>query len=145
MGANFLFSDTVPPNGFSYHTEDGGEAILTYNTESGNMFGSVHMPDGSVYGLEKCEYGHIWIEYDMSTFKEDEDDVVYSNTSNNLEYDKSQMLVDDKTQIFNYSVMIYYTKSLSRITPELLEYIRQLVSNTNTGYINSQIPVRLDK
>ena len=41
--------------------------------------------------------------------------------------------------------MFYYTPDFAAITPNIPDFIDQVISETNQGYINSQIPVRVAK
>lgn len=49
---------------------------------------------------------------------------------------------EDNTTIVTYSVMFYYTPEFAAITPNIPDFIDQVISETNQGYINSQIPLR---
>ena len=42
-----------------------------YNKKSGNIFGSLTTHDGKSFAIEKCHHGHVWKEFDVSSFKED--------------------------------------------------------------------------
>ena len=147
LGVDFDFSNEVPPNGFTYKTKDGGEAILSYNPQSGNMFGSVHMPDGSAYGLEKCQFGYVWKEFDMDIELGEfipEKLLAEEENYNYLDNVDPQSMKDNNSMV-TYSVMFYYTAEFEKITQDINGWIDQVLCDTNQGYINSQIPLRVEK
>ena len=72
LGISFTFSNDIEPHGLVYKTEAGDEAVITYNEDTGNMFGSVKTTEGRSYAIEKCEGGHVVKEYDMKSFTEDQ-------------------------------------------------------------------------
>merc|ERR1719219_2505156 len=53
--------------------------------------------------------------------------------------------VEDTTTIVTYSVMFYYTQAFEDATADIEGFLDQVVTITNTGYINSQIPIRVQK
>merc|ERR1712110_356418 len=59
-GISFTFSNDIEPHGLVYKTEAGDEAVITYNEDTGNMFGSVKTSDGRSFAIEKCAGGHIF-------------------------------------------------------------------------------------
>ena len=71
LGKLYQFSNNIPPNGIVFKNKDGDEAVLGVNKEKGTMFGSIHMDNGKSYGIEHCEDGHIFKEFDVTSFKED--------------------------------------------------------------------------
>ena len=77
LGISFTFSNDIEPHGLVYKTEAGDEAVITYNEDTGNMFGSVKTREGRSYAIEKCEGGHVVKEYDMASFTEDQGKTFY--------------------------------------------------------------------
>ena len=75
-GVVLSFTNEVPPHGFAYSSEAGDTAVLSYNEDNGVMFGSLHTKDGKAFSLEKCHDGHVWKEYDVSSFPEEDDAVL---------------------------------------------------------------------
>ena len=53
--------------------------------------------------------------------------------------------MNDWTTIVTYSVMFYYTQAFADTTADIEGFLDQVISITNTGYINSQIPIRVQK
>ena len=51
----------------------------------------------------------------------------------------------DRTTIVTYSVMFYYTPEFKAVTADIDGYIDQVIDETNQGYCNSKIPVRVKK
>ena len=52
---------------------------------------------------------------------------------------------EDTTTIVNYSIMFYYTQAFEDATADIDGFLDQVVSIANTGYNNSQIPIRAKK
>ena len=53
--------------------------------------------------------------------------------------------ITDTDTIVTYSVMFYYTPDFATITANIADFIDLAISETNQGYINSNIPVRVAK
>ena len=107
--ADLVFHSTVNPNGQVYKNAVGDEAVITYNDQTGNMFGTFKTHQGKSYALEPCGSGHVWKEFNVSSFGQDE---VVNVTSlwmgdswrfmNNYFPDPS-----DNVTNYEYSVMFY--------------------------------------
>ena len=136
-GVEFTFSNQVPPNGFTYNTADGDEAIVTYNKVTGSLFATVKRADGTSFGLEKCSGGHVWKEFEVSSFKQDRAVNFSGNPTRKV---KS---TSDNTTIVTYTVMFYYTADFASQTTDIPGFIDQVLAETNQGYINSEVPVRV--
>merc|ERR1719228_2431066 len=71
--------------------------------------------------------------------KEDEAD---DNTDD--EVDTLDMrAADDTTTIVTYTVKVYYTPQFKAATADIDGYVDQLIQDTNQGYINSKVPIRV--
>ena len=70
LGSTLVFDSTVEPHGFVYHNTHGDEAVITYNNKTGNMFGRMSTHEDKHYFIEKCHYGQVIKEYDLSSFEE---------------------------------------------------------------------------
>ena len=136
-GVEFTFSNQVPPNGYTYHTDDGGEAIITYNKVTGNMFATVKKADGTSFVLEKCSGSHVWKEFEVSSFKLDRAVNFSGNPPRKLKFSS------DNSTVVTYTVMFYYTADFASQTSDIPGFIDQVLAETNQGYINSQVPVRV--
>ena len=106
---DLVFHSTIEPNGFVYKNAAGDEAVITYNRETGNMFGSFKTHQDKSYAIEKCHQGYVWKEFNVASFG---DDVVEKISLPQLPGMKN--LVDagvaDTTTPVNYSVMFYVSK-----------------------------------
>ena len=51
---------------------------------------------------------------------------------------------NDLTTVVTYSVMIYFTPDFEAVVPDVMSYVAVLIAETNAGYINSNIPVRIE-
>ena len=71
LDIDLSFHSTVSPNGFVYKNSAGDEAVITYNLNNGNIFGSFKTHQSKSYALEKCHHGYVWKEFDVSSFGED--------------------------------------------------------------------------
>merc|ERR1712180_407476 len=49
----------------------------------------------------------------------------------------------DTTTVVTYSVMFWYTKEFADVTTDIPLFISQVIAQTNQGYINSKVPVRV--
>merc|ERR1719288_57603 len=137
----FTFSNTVEPHGFVYKTSQGDEAILSYNEETGNLFGTISTEDGRAFAIEKCFNNHVWIEYDVQAF----DESVGLTSHGNDTLAVTRDLTTDMTTIVTFSVKFYYTQEFSDITADIEGFIDQVIAETNEGYVNSKMPVRVKK
>ena len=64
-GMELKFSNYVPPHGYVYKTDLGDEAVISYNEETGNIFGTLKTHDGKSFALEKCRSQYIFEEFDL--------------------------------------------------------------------------------
>ena len=64
LGTDLSFSNTVQPNGFTYRSKEGEEAVFTYNNRTGNMFGSFTNTKGESYEIQRCLHGHVIKQYE---------------------------------------------------------------------------------
>ena len=72
-GLELKFSNTIPPHGRTYKTEHGDEAVISYNKDTGNIFGTLKTIDGKSFALEKCGDGYIFEEFDLHAFPAEEE------------------------------------------------------------------------
>ena len=142
LGSDLVFDFTVEPHGFVYHNTLGDKTVITYNNKTGNMFGSLKTHDDKSYAIEKCHHGHLIKEFDLTSFEDFEigDELTEGSSS-----DYILETVEDTTTIVTYSVMFYYTQAFEDGTPNIDEFLDQVISVANAGYKNSQIPIRAQK
>ena len=136
------FKFTIEPNGFVYKNPEGDEAIITFNSKTGNMCGSLITHDHKSYAIEKCRNGYVWEVFDTESF---EPDLA-------IEIDADQILsrqkyvdqaVRDDTSHVTYSIMVYYTPDFASVTPDIEVFVDQALAKTNEGYKNSLIPLTI--
>jgi len=140
LGIELKFSNTVPPFGHTYKSDKGDEAVISYNPKTKNMFGNLQTADGKYYGIEKCNQFHVFKEYDVPSFVQEKAVKIESPTIKNVDT-KSV----DNTTVVTYSVMFYYTPEFSATTSDIPGFIDQVIAESNQGYINSNIPVRISR
>ena len=143
LGISFTFSNHIAPHGFVYMSQAGDEAVITYNDVSRNMFGGVKTREGKSFAIEKCEGGHVVKEYDVKSFNEDQG-IPSPEDAPIIVPPAAQDKKDSKT-ILEYSVMLYYTTEVKKNVADLEGFFNQILAETNQGYRNSDIPVRLTK
>ena len=141
LGKEYQFSNFIEPSSYAYKTANGDEAVITLNQETGNMFASVKTNDGKSYGIERCHTGHVWKEFDMDSFGADEVVTLPPTSKQNVR----RTTAADNTTIVTYTVMFYYTPQVAIYTDDIPGFIDQVIAETNQGYINSMMPVRIAK
>jgi hypothetical protein len=52
--------------------------------------------------------------------------------------------VEDRDTIATYSVMVYFTPDFKALHPDVMGYVSEAISETNEGYANSGIPLRVE-
>merc|ERR1711892_1634698 len=132
------------------YSGQGCEAVFSFR--AGKVIGNVEYEDGSDFVLEPCRKFpgcHVWKEEDTAHMEEDEgeevtqemraDDLISAGAKNEL----IQAGINDATTIVEYSIKYYYTVEFAAATDDIELYFDQVVAETNQGYINSNIPVRV--
>jgi len=149
------FLDSPSEGSFTFHDDRGTEATFTRGeTKEGNykLIGNVEYWDGQDFILEPCKAFpgcHVWMEMDVQQWtdlptealpvlKEDMRDAVPDRKAAKLQQGK-----EDNSTIVTYSVMFYYTIEFAAATEDIDLYVAQVVADTNQGYINSKIPLRV--
>ena len=113
------------------------------------MFGSFKTHQGKSYGIEKCQTKQVLKEFDLETF--DKEEVVHSeNWSNNIVLesvpsDRWRLGILDNATLVQYTVMFYFTTDFAKITADIAGYVDQVLAETNQGYVNSDVPLRVSK
>merc|ERR1740131_792534 len=132
----------------AYENEAGCEAVFSYRR--GKVFGNIDVGDGKDFVLEPCGAFpgcHVWKEEDTSKFVDGEGEVVPVGTrnmvSNRINDEYRQQGIDDSTTIVTFSIKFYYTREFADATDDIELYMDQVTAETNQGYINSLIPVRM--
>jgi len=141
---------------FFFKGDDGTEATFTRgNTKGGSskLLGNVLYADGRDFTLEPClafPDCHVWMEEDESHWVDEgsvpvtEEEMRYAELNGRVvDPDKIQQGKDDSTTVVTYSVMFYYTPEFAAVTEDIPLFVSQVIAETNQGYINSGIPVRV--
>merc|ERR1711892_1073133 len=128
----------------------GCEAV--FSLRGGRVMGNIEYEDGSDFVLEPCSKFpgcHLWKEEDTAHMVEEDseevpqemraDDLMSASVKNEF----TQKGKDDSTTIVEYSIKYYYTKQFAEATDDIELYFDQVVAETNQGYINSKIPLRV--
>merc|ERR1711962_1570721 len=134
------------PNAFDYvDNVHGGEAVLVYNPQMESLNGHAMMADGKSYVVEHCgAVGHVWKEIDVTHLKED-DDHSPNEDFNFVEQPVDERALSDNTTVVTYTVKVYYTAAFAASTSDIEGFVDSAVAETNQGYINSKVPLRIKK
>merc|ERR1712142_465120 len=132
------------------YSGQGCEAVFTLRR--GRVMGNVEFKDGSDFVLEPCKNFdgcHVWKEEDTAHMAEEEGEEVPVEMradeliSSQAKAELIQKGKDDDTTIVEYSIKYYYTKEFAEATDDIELYFDQVTAETNQGYINSKIPIRV--
>ena len=106
LDTDLAFHSTIQPNGFVYKNSAGDEAVITYNQDTANMFGSFKTHQDKSYALEKCHHSYVWKEFNLTSFG---DDVVQNISVPDIPRMKKfvEAGAADNTTNVTYSVMFY--------------------------------------
>jgi len=136
------FSNMVPGAEYGYHyVGDNSDVVLTYNPHTGGVFGHWTTGEGRSFVLENCgNDGHVFKEYDVESFGVDETvpDVESNVTSTAHKPRQAKGIV-------TYTVKVYYTPEFKAATPDIEGFVDQVITETNQGYMNSQVNLRIAK
>jgi len=150
------FVDKPGEDSFYFKDDKGTEATFTRGiTKEGNfkLLGNVLYSDGRDFTLEPClafKDCHVWMEEDESHWvdegsvavtKEEMLDAVLNRRTPDPE--KMALGRSDSTTVVTYTVMFYYTPEFAAVTEDIPLFVSQVIAETNQGYINSGIPVRV--
>eukprot|EP00088_Acartia_fossae_P070982 TRINITY_DN9636_c0_g1_i8.p1 TRINITY_DN9636_c0_g1~~TRINITY_DN9636_c0_g1_i8.p1 ORF type:complete len:578 (+),score=41.71 TRINITY_DN9636_c0_g1_i8:3-1736(+) len=156
--------------GESDHTYHYGSAlhhvdfIVTHNVNTGGVYGHAVFTGAGEYRSFVIEYCgnllHALKEIDVDNLEDNstvdyEDHEEYSDSNPTANSDISQAdpqtrwscwwmcPPEDTTTIVTYTVKVYYTPRFETYTPDISGFVDQVIAETNQGYINSQVPLRL--
>ena len=146
-GLKYSFKDNIDsnPNAYNYEDDQGSELDIYYNSKTDRMHGHALTSNGRSFVIESCgSQGHVYKEINLTNINESVgivDEIVQNSTRRRA----GNTRIKDNTTIVTYSVMIYYTKAFADITPDIEGYTDILISETNQGYINSKVPLRVKR
>jgi len=150
-GSTYVFKGKVPPNSCSY-SSDTGTVLLTPNCDSSpcKYTGSIHTSD-STFLIEPCRgrepYCHTLKELNTANMEDDtvirlpgSDQPIVRPTGR-----RNFPEPPDNTTMVNYSIFFYYTSEFAADTPDIDDFIKNILAATNEGYKNSQVPLTATK
>ena len=143
-----FFLNKIPASTLSYHYANHGiDAIFNYNPATKKLNGQVRKSNGQLYNLENCgKEVHVWKEIN-TTFTQDKytdkkNDYIMLPTLNN---DYTRDTPEDNTTMTFISVKFYYTPSALSFINDMDGFVEQLISSANQGFINSRVPITIQK
>ena len=157
-GTTLTLLDKPGNNTFTFSSEEGDEATFTMDSELGAVWGHAHFADGRDFiiepNLENCPACHVVIEEDRQAFHEDHK---VTPTLAEMRSDSKESWPGlgallkkgrkDKTTMVTYTIKIYYTPEVKKAVGNDIKMLKglvdQVVADTNQGYINSKIPLRI--
>jgi hypothetical protein len=92
------------------------------------MFGSLRS-GGRAFGLEHCGAGHAWLEYDVELFEKSDNHSSHDSMVETVEHSHDSLpptAAEDDTTMAEFSVMIYFTRQLAEITPDIPGFVDQV-------------------
>jgi len=120
---------------------------------SSKLIGNVLYSDGRDFTLEPCKAFlgcHVWMEEDETNWVDEAAEPVKEEEMRDALLNRRRAdpaLIrrgkDDSRTIVTYSVMFYYTPEFEAITDDIPLFVRQVIAETNQGYINSNVPLRV--
>ena len=146
-GLTLTFSNMVEGSSTGYYySGQGGDAVISYNPDTGSMFAHASTYNGDSFVLEGCgDEGHVWKQIDVASLGDDEGVPLEEVGNDGVNGELHQRLVTDNTTVITYSVKFYYTPQFQAVTPDIEGFVDSVVAETNQGYINSQVPIRVSK
>ena len=134
----------TPPS-WEYTGEDGYTAQLTWS--QGSLYGHINLPHGVIFSIEPVDGGmHILKEEDQSAWKDGIHLYENEHTKDRSVEIPSYLAEQgraDRSSIATYTVTVYITKGFKAVTKNPFLFISQVIAETNQGYKNSGIPLRI--
>jgi len=135
-------------NSFTFHDKKGTEAI--FNRKQSKLLGNVNYWDGRDFTLEPCHNFpgcHVWIEHDVKKWVDGPTQHIRGAQFDVAPRRDISSLIqkgrDDSTTVVTYSVMVYYTPQFKIIRPDVSQYVEWVIDETNEGYNNSKLPIKI--
>ena len=142
LDSTLAFQGTVADNLNAYHyTNKDIDLILTHNPNKDSVHGHAILADGRSFVIEYCgDNLHALIELDVDNLGEDIG--LEEETTTDMDWSVKEATDDDT--IVTYSVKVYYTADFASTTADVQGYLDQVIAETNQGYINSNVPLRIE-
>jgi len=151
------FIDKPGDDSYYFADSQGTEATFTRGETPGEgsskLIGNVLYSDGRDFTLEPCKAFlgcHVWMEEDETNWVDEAAEPVKEEEMRDALLNRRRAdpaLIrrgkDDSRTIVTYSVMFYYTPEFEAITDDIPLFVRQVIAETNQGYINSNVPLRV--
>ena len=150
-GASAVFLNNIGEDPDAYHYGgDEADVIITFNPSTGGMHGHAMLATGESYTLEYCgDQGHVWKEIDVANIgKKGGVDFERDINEVNIRADHNKYVKQaeaDNVTTVTYSVKFYYTPAFAAVTADIDGFITQVIAETNQGYANSLVPLRVVK
>ncbi len=148
MTLNFTNFITLNEKGLHY-SSDEANAVLAYNPQEMSLHGHIQFVTGESYTIENCKkQGHIWKQIDVNNLVEHSvndiaDLSIAVDPPQNQTNPVESTITLDTVTIVEFSVKIYYTREFATVTQDIVGYLDLMIAETNQGYINSQVPLRI--
>merc|ERR1719187_963854 len=132
------------PISFQYKNKEGSEAVLTYRGNS--LYGDIELGDSGDYVIEKYNDEYVlWIQVDQKVYQDREP--IYAPAGRPLAHMRMDELLAqgqaDRVTQTEFSITVYYNAGFKASTADVETYVDQLIAETNAGYINSKVPIRI--
>ncbi len=134
----------------SYHYEnDLVDLVLTVH--NGDIYGHMALDNGDSYTVEYCGDGiHVMKQLDVENLGEnvgeendDEEEITPGfRRSNSRAINPAEDGEEDRMDMVEYSIKIYYTPQFAAVTADIEGYVEQVIQETNQGYFDSKVPLR---
>jgi hypothetical protein len=138
------FKGLVEGSEHSYHYEnDLVDIVLT--DHNGDIYGHMSLDNGDSYVVEYCGQGiHVIKQLDVANLGENSGvDSVEFEDGTKLMRSLTPAERQDTTTIVTFTVKVYYTPEFAAVTSDIDGFIEQVMQETNQGYINSKVPLRV--
>ena len=120
--------------------------MISYNNKTNSIIGTLKTCDGRSFALEKCRDRYIFEEFDVPSFpSDDESGSDHFEVEGLREIHPKVNVSSPPDKQRTYSIMIYYTPEFLEVTPNIDDFIDQVIAETNQGYVNSLIPITIEK
>jgi hypothetical protein len=149
------FLDQPGNDSFTFSSEEGDEATFTLDEEIGAVWGHVELADTRDFiieplDLDTCPGCHVLVEEDRSAFPLDHKVAPPEFAEMRSDSAWARKVGDlikkgktDKTTMVTYTIKIYYTPEVRKSVKNIATMVENVVAQTNQGYKNSKIPVRV--
>jgi hypothetical protein len=149
INATLAFEGMVENTNNSYHYgNDDVDFVITVHIETGGIYGHAALADGGSYVIEYCgDAIHVLKELDVANLGENLGVDYVEEDSNTTTVNRFKRSNDrgarDTTTIVTYTVKVYYTPQFAAVTADIQGYVDQVIAETNQGYVNSKVPLRV--